>query len=88
MDQSEDYSDSDSKNSKERRASRESLQSQKELEKSENERETKIEITVEKEEENALLEEKLEIGNQNDDCSNVESAENDLKHIDEDWKLY
>ena len=84
MDQSEDYSDSDSKNLKERRASRESLPSQKELEKSVNERATKIEITVEKEEENALLEEKLEIGNQNNDCRNLESAENDLKHIDED----
>ena len=50
-------------------------------------KETKVDITVEKEELNSLLEadvSKSEMNNQDNDSNNVNSAGDDIKHIDED----
>ena len=87
VDQSEKDSDSDSNCSKERRPSIESENSRKMSDKSSSVKETKVDITVEKEEVSSLLEAdvlKSEINNHDNDLSNVNSAEDDMKHIDED----
>ena len=50
-------------------------------------KETKVDITVEKEEVSSLLEAdvlKSEINNQDNALNNVNSVEDDIKHIDED----
>ena len=87
VDQSEKDSDSDSNCSKEKRASLESVESRKMSEISSSVKETKVDITVEKEELNSLLEadvSKSEMNNQDNDSNNVNSAGDDIKHIDED----
>ena len=87
VDQSEKDSESDSNCSKERRGSIESEDSWKMSEISSSVKETKVDITVEKEEVSSLLEAdvlKSELNNQDNDLNNVNSAEDDMKHIDED----
>lgn len=77
----------DSNCSKERRGSIDSGESQKMSERSCSVKETKVDITVEKEEVNSLLEanvSKSEIKDQADDLNDVNSVEKDMKHIDED----
>ena len=87
VDQSEKDSDSDSNCSKERRPSIESEDSRKMSDISSSVKETKVDITVEKEEVSSLLEAdvlKSEINNQDNDLNNVNPVEDDMKHIDED----
>ena len=87
VDQSEKDSDSESNCSKERRGSIESEDSRKMSDNSSSAKETKVDITVEKEEISSLLETevlKSEINNQDNDSNNVKSTEDDMKHIDED----
>ena len=84
VDQSDDESDCDSKHSTEKRGSTESIDSQCDLKVK---TDTKVDITIENQEETELLEVKesnQNISNQNETSQDTKTAENDLKHIDED----